>query len=181
MISARLPSIELVLMTVTNLQELFVHGLEDIYYAEQELLEALQDLEDQTDQSEIAEAFAEHREETQGQIDRLDEVFQMLDMEPETEECDGIEGLLKEHKTFVEEEDPSQEILTLHNLIAGQKTEHYEIAAYGNLAPLADRLGMDEAGDLLHENLEEEQAALDKLSGFVDDYDYSKVTEATAD
>lgn len=168
-------------MTVSNLRELFVHGLEDIYYAEQELLDALQDLEDQTEEREIADAFADHREETQDQIDRLDEVFQMLDMEPETEKCEGIEGLLKEHKTFVEEEDPSEDVLTLHNLMAGQKTEHYEISVYGNLALLADRLGMEDAGDLLHESLEEEQAALDKLSGFVDDYDYEKVTEATAD
>lgn len=168
-------------MSVTNLRELFVHDLEDIYYAEQELLDALQTLEDQTDEREIADAFADHREETQGHIDRLDEVFQMLDMEPETEECDGIEGLLKEHEAFVEEADPSQEVLTLHNLIAGQKTEHYEIAAYGNLALLADRLEMDEAGDLLHETLEEEQAALEKLSGFVDDYDYEQVMETASD
>jgi len=168
-------------MSVTNLRELFVHDLEDIYYAEQELLDALQTLEDQTDQSEIADAFAEHREETQDHIDRLDEVFQKLDVEPETEECEGIEGLLEEHETFVEEADPSQEVLTLHNLIAGQKTEHYEIAAYGNLALLADRLEMDDVGDLLHETLEEEKAALEKLSGFVDDYDYEQVIQAAAD
>jgi ferritin-like metal-binding protein YciE len=168
-------------MPVTNLRELFVHDLEDIYYAEQELLDALQTLEDQTERDEFAEAFAEHRTETRGHIDRLDEVFGMLDREPDAEECEGIEGLIREHETFVDEESPDQELLDLHNLIAGQKTEHYEIAAYGNLALLADRLGMDEAGDLLHENLEEEQAALDKLSGFVDDYDYSEVTEAAAD
>lgn len=167
-------------MSVTNLQELFVHGLEDIYYAEHELLDALEDLEDQTSESEIAEAFAEHREETQGQIDRLEDVFEMLDMDPSTEECEGIDGLIAEHETFVEEEEPDQELHTIHNLIAGQKTEHYEIAAYGNLAVLADRLGMEDAGDLLHETLEEEQAALEKLSGFVDDYDYSKFTEAPA-
>lgn len=168
-------------MTVSNLRELFVHGLEDIYYAEEELLDALRDLEDQTKESEVAEAFADHREETRGQIDRLDDVFRMLDMEPDTEECEGIEGLINEHETFVDEEEPTEELLTLHNLIAGQKTEHYEIAAYGNLTVLADRLGMDEASDLLHENLEEEKAALDKLSGFVDDYDYSAVTEVAAD
>ncbi|WP_123620915.1 ferritin-like domain-containing protein [Halorubrum sp. CSM-61] len=168
-------------MTVSNLRDLFVHGLEDIYYAEGELLDALQTLEDQTEESEIAQAFAEHREETQGQIERLDKVFETLDMVPDTEECDGIEGLIKEHETFVEEEDPSGDVLTLHNLIAGQKTEHYEIAAYGNLALLAERLGMDDVGDLLHENLEEEKEALDKLSGFVDDYDYEKVTETAAD
>jgi ferritin-like metal-binding protein YciE len=168
-------------MPVTDLRELFVHNLEDAYYAEEELLDALQDLEDQTDDDEIAEAFAEHRDETRGHIDRLDDVFEMLDVEPETEECEGIEGLIEEHKTFVDEEEPDQELLDLHNLIAGQKTEHYEIAAYGNLALLADRLGMDEAGDLLHENLEEEKAALDKLSGSVEDYDYGEITETAAD
>jgi ferritin-like metal-binding protein YciE len=168
-------------MPVTDLRELFVHNLEDAYYAEEELLDALQDLEDQTDDDEIAEAFAEHRDETRGHIDRLDDVFEMLDVEPETEECEGIEGLIEEHKTFVDEEEPDQELLDLHNLIAGQKTEHYEIAAYGNLALLADRLGMDEAGDLLHETLEEEEAALDELAGFVDDYEYDRVTETAAD
>jgi len=167
-------------MAVTDLKELFVHGLEDMYYAEGELLDALQELEDQTD-DDIAHAFADHREETQGHIDRLDEVFEMLEMEPETEECEGIEGLITEHETFIEEEEPEQQVRTLHNLIAGQKTEHYEIAAYGNLALLADRLGMDEAGDLLHENLEEEKAALDKLSGSVEDYDYGEITETAAD
>jgi ferritin-like metal-binding protein YciE len=167
-------------MTVTTLKELFVHGLEDMYYAEGELLDALQELEDQTD-DDIAHAFAEHREETQGHIDRLDEVFEMLEMEPETEECEGIEGLITEHETFIEEEEPEQQVRTLHNLIAGQKTEHYEIAAYGNLALLADRLDMDQAGDLLHENLEEEQEALEKLSGFVDDYQFGSVMEAAGD
>ena len=168
-------------MSANNLRELFVHDLEDVYYAEQELLEALEDLEEQTGTQEFAQAFADHRDETQGHLDRLEEVFEMLDMEPEVEECEGIEGLVEEHEGFVEEEDPSQEVLDLHNLVAAQKTEHYEIAAYGNLALIADRLGMDEAGDLLHENLEEEQETLDELSSFVDDYDYGRVTEQPAD
>jgi ferritin-like metal-binding protein YciE len=168
-------------MPANNLRELFVHDLEDVYYAEQELLEALEDLEEQTETQEFAQAFADHRDETQGHLDRLEEVFEMLDMEPEVEECEGIEGLVEEHEGFVEEEDPSQEVLDLHNLVAAQKTEHYEIAAYGNLALIADRLGMDEAGDLLHENLEEEQETLDELSSFVDDYDYGRVTEQPAD
>jgi ferritin-like metal-binding protein YciE len=105
----------------------------------------------------------------------------LLDFGFHVEECEGIEGLVEEHEGFVEEEDPSQEVLDLHNLVAAQKTEHYEIAAYGNLALIADRLGMDEAGDLLHENLEEEQETLEELSSFVDDYDYGRVTEQPAD
>jgi len=92
----------------------------------------------------------------------------------------GHRGLLNEHKDFVDE-DPAQEVLDLHNLVAAQKTEHYEIAAYGNMALLADRLGMEEAGDILHETLEEEQEALDKLSSHVDDFDYGRVIESAAD
>jgi ferritin-like metal-binding protein YciE len=168
-------------MTVSNLRELFVHDLEDIYYAETELLDALETMADQTDEEEIASAFREHREETQGHIERLEQVFEMLDMEPDVEECEGIEGLIEEHETFVAEEDPEQSLLDLHNLVAAQKTEHYEIAAYGNLALVADRLGMDEAGDLLHENLEEEQEALDELSTFVDEFDFGMTIEQSAD
>ena len=166
-------------MTASNLRELFVHDLEDIYYAENELLDALGKLADQTENEEVADAFREHREETQGHVDRLDQVFDMLDREPEREECEGIEGLITEHEDFVQG-DPDQQVLDLHNLMAGQKTEHYEIAAYGNLALVADRLGMDEAGDLLHENLEEEEEALDKLATFVDEYDYQQFSQAAS-
>ena len=167
-------------MSVTTLRDLFVHDLEDIYYAEKELLDALSELAEQTETEEISQAFQEHREETQGHIDRLDEVFEMLDKEPETERCDGIEGLITEHESFLEEEDPDQQVLDAHSLVAGQKTEHYEIAAYGNLALMADRLGMDDAGDLLHENLEEEQDALDELASLTEDYDFEEISGQSA-
>jgi ferritin-like metal-binding protein YciE len=166
-------------MTVSTLHELFVHDLEDVYYAEQELLDALDELASQTESEEIAEAFREHRTETEEQIDRLEQVFEMIDVEPETEECEGIEGLLKEHEGFVEE-DPDQTVLDFHNLVAGQKTEHYEIAAYGNLAHLARRLGEDDAGDILHETLEEEKDALDKLSSLTEDFEGGALHDSTA-
>lgn len=168
-------------MTASNLQDLFVHDLRDIYYAEERLLEVLDELADQTENEAIADAFRQHRAETLGHIDRLEQVFEHLDETPATEECEGIEGLITEHEEFVGTE-PDQQVLDLHNLIAGQKTEHYEIAAYGNLALLADRLGMDEVGDILHETLEEEKQALDKLAKLTDDYDYDGITESvTAD
>ena len=166
-------------MSQTSLHDLFVHDLEDIYYAEQELLDALDELANQTDTEKISEAFRRHRQETQGHLDRLDRVFEMLDMEPETEECEGIEGLITEHEEFTEM-DPDQEVLDLHNLMAGQKTEHYEIAAYGNLALVADRLGMDEAGDLLHKNLEEEEATLEKLASLTEEYNFEAIQESRA-
>jgi len=166
-------------MTVSDLRELFVHDLEDIYYAEGELLDALSELADATEEEEIATAFREHREETEGHVDRLERVFDMLGQEADTEECEGIEGLIEEHREFVDM-DPEGTVLDVHNLFAAQKTEHYEIAAYGNLALIADRLGMEEAGDLLHENLEEEEAALSKLASLTEDFDYGQVSEAPA-
>ncbi|WP_135365095.1 YciE/YciF ferroxidase family protein [Halosimplex halophilum] len=164
-------------MAVTSAKELFTHELEDIYYAENELLDVLDQLAEQTEHEEIARAFREHREETEGHIDRLEEVFEMLGQEPEEEECEGIQGLIEEHQELVEM-DPDPEVLDVANLTAAQKTEHYEIAAYGNLALLADRLGMDEAGDILHENLEEEEAALEKLKDLTSEYDYEPIVAA---
>jgi ferritin-like metal-binding protein YciE len=166
-------------MTVSDLRELFVHDLEDIYYAEGELLDALSELADATEEEEIATAFREHREETEGHVDRLERVFDMLGQEPETEECEGIECLIEEHLEFVDM-DPEGTVLDVHTRVAAPKTDPSEIAASGNRALIADRLGMEEAGDLLHENLEEEEAALSKLASLTEDFDYGQVSEAPA-
>ena len=167
-------------MSVSSLRDLFVHDLEDVYYAENELLDVLSELAEQTEDEEIAQAFRDHREETEGHVDRLDQVFEKLGQEPEHEECEGIEGLITEHEEFLEV-DSDQDVLDLHNLVAAQKTEHYEIAAYGNLAVIADRLGEGEVGDLLHETLEEEKAALDKVATLTEEFDVQRVTGATSD
>ncbi|PSP52980.1 hypothetical protein BRC60_00445 [Halobacteriales archaeon QH_1_68_42] len=167
-------------MSVSSLRDLFVHDLEDVYYAENELLDVLSELAEQTEDEEIAQAFRDHHEETEGHVDRLDQVFEKLGQEPEHEECEGIEGLITEHEEFLEM-DSDQDVLDLHNLVAAQKTEHYEIAAYGNLAVIADRLGEGEVGDLLHETLEEEKAALDKVATLTEEFDVQRVTGAASD
>ncbi|THE65137.1 DUF892 family protein [Salinadaptatus halalkaliphilus] len=154
-------------MSMNTIQDLFEHGLEDIYHAEHELLDALEELESNTEREEIAQAFANHREETEGQIDRLEEGFEMFGEPPEKEECEGIEGLLEEYEEFISM-DPDQEVMDYHTMAAAEKTEHYEIAAYGNLLPLADQLGMNEAADLLEENLREEQETLEELTELTD-------------
>ncbi|MFD1563129.1 ferritin-like domain-containing protein [Haloarchaeobius amylolyticus] len=161
-------------MSMETIQELFEHGLEDIYHAEHQLLDALADLEENTDHDEIAQAFSEHREETQGHIDRLEEVFEMVGEPPEKEECEGIEGLIEEYEEFTSM-DPSREVMDYHNMAAAEKTEHYEIAAYGNQIPLADQLGMDEAVDLLEENLREEQDALDELKELTETFEMDAI------
>lgn len=163
-------------MTVETLEDLFEHELEDIYFAEHELLDVLEELADQTEDERISAAFREHREETQDHVERLEEVFDMIGEPPEKEECEGIQGLVEEHDQFLDE-DPDQAVIDLFNLTAAQKTEHYEIAAYGNLAMQADRLGMSEAGDILHENLEEEEAALEKLVDLTEGFDFDRLAE----
>ncbi|MXV61424.1 DUF892 family protein [Natronorubrum sp. JWXQ-INN-674] len=161
-------------MTVDTIQDLFEHGLEDIYHAEHQLLDALADLQEHTEREEIAQAFSEHREETRGQIQRLEEVFEIFGEPPEKEECEGIEGLIQEYEEFTSE-DPSQDVLDYHNMAAAEKTEHYEIAAYGNLIPLADQLGMDEGADLLEENLREEQDALEELKELTEEFEIDAI------
>ncbi len=161
-------------MAASNLEELFEHELEDIYHAEHELHEALGDLASQVEDEEIQSAFEEHREETEEHIDRLEEAFQEVGEPPEKEECEGIQGLIEEQQEFAEE-DPDTEVLELFNLASAQKTEHYEIAAYGNTILLASELGYEDAADLLEKNLREEEEALDELSQLAENYDFESV------
>ena len=161
-------------MSIDTLEELFEHGLEDIYYAEHELLDVLDDLADQTENEEIVQAFEEHRDQTETHVDRLEEVFDTIGEPPEEEECEGIQGLVEEHENFLDQ-DPDQGILDVYNVAAAEKTEHYEIAAYGNLAFLADQLGMDDAADLLGQTLDEEKETLEQLKDLTESYDYEQV------
>lgn len=161
-------------MSTDTINDLFEHGLEDIYHAEHELLEALEDLEEHTEDDEIAQAFADHRQETEGHIDRLEQVFEEFGEAPEKEECEGIEGLIEEYEEFLDT-DPEQRVLDYHSMAAAEKTEHYEIAAYGNLLPLANQLGLDDAADMLEENLREEQDALEKLKELTESYDMESI------
>jgi len=150
-------------MSVTDIQGLFVHELQDIYYAEQKLIEALGELARESTRQDLQQAFTSHRKETQGQVQRLEQVFQIVGMQPKAETCQGIEGLLKEKKTFTTKESPTPDILDMFNIGASQKVERYEITAYENLIMMAQQLNLSEAVPLLQQNLQEEQAALQKL------------------
>ena len=161
-------------MAASTLEELFEHELEDIYYAEHELHETLGDLADQVESEEIQSTFEEHREETEEHIERLEEVFEMVGEPPEKEECEGIQGIIEEQEEFAEE-GPETPVLELFNLAAAQKTEHYEIAAYGNTTLIASELGHEDAADLLEQNLREEEETLDELSQLAENYDFDSV------
>jgi ferritin-like metal-binding protein YciE len=138
--------------------ELFEHELRDIYDAEHKLVRALGAMAKKLSDQALIEGLEEHREVTQGQIKRLEEVFRLLDKKPRREPCRGINGLIDEFTKFAKEE-PSEEILNAFAVGAGLKVEQYEIVAYESLLRLAGRLGLTETIDLLAENLSEEVEA----------------------
>jgi ferritin-like metal-binding protein YciE len=161
-------------MAMQTIEELFEHELKDIYGAEHSLLDALEQMAGESSDREIKKAYAQHRKETQGQIKRLDKVFKMLGQKPKGETCPGMEGLIKEKKAFMRER-PSDELLEFYNIGASQKVERYEITAYENLIDIAEKLGLSNAVDLLEQNLQEEEAALNKLKTIASEFD---VTDA---
>ncbi|ELZ33463.1 hypothetical protein C474_05265 [Halogeometricum pallidum JCM 14848] len=161
-------------MSANSLEDLFVDGLQKIYYTEQQLEDALEELESGAEDEEIQSAFSEHREETRTHIERLEEVFEAIGQDAEGKQDRVVDAMIEEHEEFTEK-DPDDKVLERYNIAAGQKSEHYEIAAYGNLIPLADQLGMDDAADTLEETLREEQDALEKLSKLGEGYDYGDI------
>ncbi len=145
-------------MAVNTMQELFVHTLGDIYYAENQILKALPKMVEQAKSEDLKEAFQQHLEETRGQVQRLEEVFRLCNAPARGERCDAIEGIIKEANGLAEEiTDP--EVRDAGILAAAQAVEHYEISRYGTLIAWAEQLEMDDAIDLLEQNLEEEKNA----------------------
>lgn len=150
-------------MAVTTLEELFVHELSDIYSAEKQLTKALPRLAKAADNAQLEKAFRNHLEETNGQIERIDKVVDMLDIKLKRIKCAAMEGLVEEGKEVIEEIE--QGAVRDAALIGGaQKVEHYEIAAYGTLCALGKQLGYGDAVRLLKETLAEEKATDEKLT-----------------
>jgi ferritin-like metal-binding protein YciE len=157
-------------MAVSTIDELFEHELKDIYGAERRLLEALDEMAGEALEKDAKKLFQQHRKETQGQIKRLERVFKALGVKPEAQPCAGLEGLIKEKKTFARER-PTEDLLDFYNLGAGQKVERYEITTYENLIEIAQKLELSEVVDLLSQNLEEEETALNKLKALASEYE----------
>lgn len=160
-------------MAMQTIEELFEHELQDIYSAEHSLLDALEQMANESSDREIKRGFTQHRKETQGQIKRLEKIFKMLGQKPESAACPGIEGLIKEKKAFMREK-PSDELLEFYNVGAAQKVERYEITAYEGLIDMAEKLGMDDVVDLLEQNLQEEEMALNKLKALASEFDVAE-------
>ena len=145
--------------------ELFVHGLNDMMDAERQLVEALQELADDSSKSVLKKAFEQHRRETEGQIERLEQCFELLGEEPEDTECNGMRGLVAEKKAF-SEEDPSEDLVDVFNVGAAIKAESYEICEYESLINMAREMKHSKVAQLLSQNLKEEKATPKKMEGF---------------
>ena len=145
-------------MTVKTMKDLFVETLKDIYYAEKQILKALPAMVKKAGDTKLKDALKTHRHETEGQIDRLEQVFKLMDVPARGKKCEAIEGIIAEAKEHMQDiEDP--EVLDAGMIGSAQAVEHYEITRYGTLIAWAKQLGRDDAIELLEANLEEEKNA----------------------
>ena len=147
----------------STFHDAFIDELRDTYDAERQLTKALAKLAKAATSPDLRDAFETHLEETKGQIERLEEVFEGLEEKVRGKHCEGIAGIIEEGKSLMEE-DFDDATLDAGLIAAGQRAEHYEIAAYGTLVAWAKTMGHTDAAALLQENLDEEKAANKKLS-----------------
>jgi len=147
-----------------TLHDAFIDELRDSYDGEKQLTKALAKLAKAATSPPLREAFEVHLEETQGQIERLEQVFELLEEKARGKHCDGIAGIVEEGKSIMEE-DFDETTMDACLIAAGQRAEHYEMAAYGTLVAWANAMGHTEAAKLLQQTLDEEKAADKKLSG----------------
>jgi ferritin-like metal-binding protein YciE len=150
-------------MAEKNLETLFYDGLKDIYYAERKILKALPKMARGAASEELKAAFEKHREETEGHMERLQQVFEMLGKRAAGKTCPAIDGIIEEGEEILEEFKGSQ-ALDAGLVAAAQSVEHYEIARYGTLKRWAETLGMKDAAKLLDQTLQEESATDEALS-----------------
>jgi ferritin-like metal-binding protein YciE len=143
-------------MAVKTMKDLLIDELRDIYHAEKQLTRALPKLARAASNEQLKEAFTQHLEETRGQIERLEQVFELLDTRTRGKPCHAMEGLIEEAKEIMEM-GLGPELLDVALIAAAQKVEHYEIAGYGTLVALAQASGFNEAAQLLQETLDEEK------------------------
>lgn len=150
-------------MSVDTIEKLFVAELKDIYSAENQITKALPKLAKAAQSPELKTAFENHLQETKGQIQRLEEIFQMLGGSPKGKSCVGMKGVLEEGAEMLEETQEG-EVRDAGLISAAQRVEHYEMAAYGTVRSYAELLGQSKAAQLLQQTLEEEEATDKKLT-----------------
>jgi ferritin-like metal-binding protein YciE len=148
---------------IKTMDDLFVHTLRDIYYAESQIKKALPKMIAKAGSPELKRAFQTHLTETEGQIRRLEEVFRLHGHEPKGVTCEAIDGILAEAESVMGNV-ADQDVLDAAMIASAQAVEHYEMTRYGTLAAWAKELGRSDCARLLHQTLEEERRTDEKLS-----------------
>ena len=148
---------------IQNMDDLLLHGLQDIYYAENQIVKALPKLIDKATNHDLTKGLKDHLEETKKQIERLNQAFKKLGKQPQGVKCPAIDGLIEEGDEIAGEV-ADDEVLDAAIVGAAQAVEHYEIARYGTLIAWAKQLGRNDAARILQQNLDEEKAADRKLT-----------------
>jgi ferritin-like metal-binding protein YciE len=149
---------------IKTLDDLFVHGLQDLYYAEQQILKSLPDMIEKATDRNLKSGLKDHLKQTENHVARLEQVFTMHGAEQKGVDCPAIDGILEEAEEISGEVD-DKEVLDAAIIAAAQAVEHYEITRYGTLTTWAKQLGRDDCAAVLHKTLEEEKAADEKLTG----------------
>jgi ferritin-like metal-binding protein YciE len=163
-------------MSVETAEQLFVDELKDIYSAEKQAVRAYPRLTKAVQSDELKEAMQEHLEQTKGQIERLDRVFEILEQRAGNKTCEGMRGLIEEATSQLEEIEKGP-VLDAAIIGALQRVEHYEIAAYGTVATLAEAMGQEEVKELLGETLEEEKETDERLTGVAESVNSEALSE----
>jgi ferritin-like metal-binding protein YciE len=160
---------------IKTMDDLFVHQLRDIYYAEKQILKSLPDMIEMATHPQLKAGLENHLEETRGHVERVEEVFRMHGAEPKAVDCPAIDGILKEAKEVTGEVE-DKDVLDAAIIAAAQAVEHYEITRYGTLIAWARELGREDCASELEATLEEEKAADSKLTEIAE----SRVNEDAA-
>ena len=148
---------------IHSMNDLFVHTLRDIYYAEKQILKALPEMIEKATDSQLKQAFQAHLGETKNHVTRVEQVFKLHGVEASGVDCPAIDGIIEEADDIAGEVE-DKDVLNAALVAAAQAVEHYEIARYGTLCAWAKQLGRNDSATLLQKNLDEEKAADRKLT-----------------
>ena len=148
---------------IKSLNDLFMHGLQDLYYAENQIMKSLPDMIEKATNAQLRAGFEKHLAETEGQVHRLRQVFELLDADPKGDKCPAIDGILREGRDLMSEID-DEDVMNVGLVAAAQAVEHYEITRYGALIAWATELGRTDVVPMFKANLAEEKATDQKLT-----------------
>ena len=152
---------------IETFDDLFVHQLRDIYYAEKQLVKALPKMAEKATSPQLKQAFQNHLAETKGHVSRVEQVFKMHGVEAKGVDCPAIDGIIDEAQEIAGEVDDKQ-VLDAALVAAAQAVEHYEITRYGTLIAWAKQLGRNDCASVLQKNLDEEKATDQKLTAMAE-------------